>query len=174
MLAPSIQRLISKGGHGRCICYMDNGGDSYASPAGPPPLLGHEQLAHLCTHGWLLLDLPAELEARLKELSASTGGVFATNVAAKTSAYPKKQGTEYGYYRVEGEKEYITLRRRVHSDSALETHAEYVWNGSADLLYRILCDISRMGDSHNSVWDSLVTGTLTFPTANTELKDTSP
>ncbi|OQO01554.1 hypothetical protein B0A48_12590 [Cryoendolithus antarcticus] len=150
---------------------MDSGEKDYASPAGPPPLLDPEQLQHLCTHGWLLLDLPAELEARLEQLSASTSGFFGTDIESKTSTYPKRQGTEYGYYRVESEKEYVTLRRRVHSDSVLETHAEHVWYSSAGLLHRILCDLSRMGDSPNTVWDSLISGAVHYPTLDTDLKD---
>lgn len=168
-----------------------------APPPGPPPLLSEAQLLHLAQQGWLSLSLPESLSHCVEDVLRSSSAFFdtpATNEgggpagSVKARLYPAKQGTEFGYYEVAGEKEYVTFRCRVHTSPsrsgepempevsgttttttadtttvALEDNAARAWRESGLLLFRILGDIARQSDLDLSIWDDILDGTLTMP-----------
>ncbi|KAL6244317.1 hypothetical protein RBB50_008559 [Rhinocladiella similis] len=157
-------------------------------PAGPPPLLSDEQLVSLARQGWLCVDLPETLSRSLKDVFDGSLEFFNDPTQPKAELYPKKLGTEFGYYPVENEKEYITFRCHVHGGSnvrstspasaaaaaavALETKVAQAWREAAVYLFRILCDISRASDLDFSVWDDILDGTLTMPDTEQEMTHT--
>ncbi|ETI22814.1 hypothetical protein G647_06890 [Cladophialophora carrionii CBS 160.54] len=158
-------------------------------PPGPPPLLSETQMLQLAQQGWLSLRLPARPAETLADLFTISAAFFDQQAPAKARAYPSKSGTEFGYYRVEKEKEYVTFRCRVHtapcssspsssqsttvvpaSLHSLEDAAARAWQDCALLLFRILCDLARW--SHldpSSVWDDILDGTLTMPPAEDQM-----
>jgi len=132
-------------------------------------MLNIQQLRHLCAFGWLSYDLSPDLDERLTRLFELAGSFFDEELGRKQGLYPANHGTECGYYRIEGEKEYITLRRQVHADSALEDEASQAWREIARLLHGMLAELSSADGLDASVWDSLVDGSLTYPTHDTDL-----
>ena len=139
--------------------------EEFAPPPGPPPLLNQNQLILLARQGFLPLTLPDLLTSNLQSLFQQLESFYDGSVNTKKLLYPQKLGTEFGYYLVEGEKEYVTLRCRSSSggDENLETLAAQVWQQAGTLMHRILCDIARANEFPCSVWDQMVDGTLTLP-----------
>ena len=135
----------------------------FLPPPGSPPLLTLDQVSYLSYHGWLPIDVPAEFQSRLHDLSAAAAGFFDLGSADKRALYPQSQGTERGFYHVPQEKEYLTFRHQVHGDSELEQHVREVWLQAGRLLYRILCDLSKVGYLDPRAWDSLVENALQVP-----------
>ncbi|EXJ91267.1 hypothetical protein A1O1_04377 [Capronia coronata CBS 617.96] len=150
-------------------------------PPGPPPLLNEDQLLHLAQQGWLFLELPEALAQSTTDLLGRSAAYFDASEVEKNSLYPSKQGTEFGYYHVADEKEYITFRCRVHSNAtsnasspaqlatSLEASTAKAWHDAGLLLFRILCDIARASDLDLSVWDDILDGTLTIPDSRDEM-----
>lgn len=143
----------------------------YLPPPFPPPMLGLEQLRHLCRYGWLAYDLSPDLSDRLTRLFGLAGAFFDQGTEEKQRLYPPSRGTECGYYRVEGEKQYITLRRRVHEDVAFESEAGEAWHEIAKLLQGFLLELSRAEGLEATAWDGLVKGSLSYPPPDTDLSD---
>ncbi|KAJ8605058.1 hypothetical protein MRB53_041531 [Persea americana] len=129
-------------------------------PPGPPPLLTFDQIRHLATHGWLPLTLPDPLASNFQELFAHVTDFFAEPLAAKQARYPPSRGTEFGFYHVPEEKEFLTFRhRRVHTDSVLEDCIAETWRQIVRLLYRVLADLSTAaGYDPHSCWDHMLDG----------------
>lgn len=85
-----------------------------APPPGPPPLLSDQQLLCLARQGWLCVDLPDALSNSIDEVLQCSLEFFRDATQPKAELYPSKLGTEFGYYHVEDEKEYVTFRCHVH------------------------------------------------------------
>ncbi|KIW85163.1 hypothetical protein Z517_00553 [Fonsecaea pedrosoi CBS 271.37] len=147
----------------------------FPPPPGPPPLLSDGQMLHLAQQGWLSLPLSEMLAATTADLFTSSTRFFELPDREKTALYPSKSGTEFGYYTVPNEKEYITFRCRVHSRyesrlppsqlsmvQTLEDNAARAWQEGALLLWRILCDITRWSDLDVSIWNDILDGTQTM------------
>ena len=145
---------------------------NFLPPAGPPPLLSHDQLFDLTRQGWLRVSLPDTLLEDITALTKQSNSLFDKPHDEKRQLYPARQGTEYGYYAVENEKEYVTFRCRVHADSALEDAARRVWHGAAKFLYRILCDLARAENLTPAMWDDLLDGCLTVPESTEQMTPT--
>ncbi|KAJ9609607.1 hypothetical protein H2200_005935 [Cladophialophora chaetospira] len=149
-------------------------------PPGPPPLLSENQLLHLARQGWLTFDLPDDLTETVADLFTTSADFFSIPNEEKVASYPAKSGTEFGYYSVPEEKEYITFRCRVQTASSspsqrnllfqkLEDTAAKAWEQSGTLLYRILCDLARWSDLDPSVWDAILDGTLSMPDSESQM-----
>lgn len=135
----------------------------FCPPPQPPPLLSDNQILTLAGNGWLPFPLPEYLQANLSALSQASRHFFNQSPAAKAEQYPQGEGTESGFYPVENEKEYVTLRCRVHADSEMEELAARVWSDVAALFHRILSDLAREMDMSHRIWDSLLDGCLQIP-----------
>ena len=145
-----------------------------ASPPGPPPLLSVDQMLHLARQGWLSHMLPEDLVDTVTELFTKSANFFVLQNDEKAKLYPAKSLTEFGYYPVPTEKEYITFRCRIHTaaDSIaecipqlkpLEDIASKAWRQCGLLLLRLLCDLARWSGLHPHVWNDILDGTLTMP-----------
>lgn len=146
-------------------------------PLGPPPLLSAEQLHHLAQQGWLCLTPPESLSQSITQLIRNSSSFFNMPRMYKIGFYPAKLGTEFGYYHVADEKEYVTFRCHVHTDLSstldptrvsplvpkLENSADKAWREAGKFLYRILCDIARISELDLSIWSDILDGTLTMP-----------
>ncbi|KAF2857051.1 hypothetical protein K470DRAFT_261164 [Piedraia hortae CBS 480.64] len=137
--------------------------DEFLPPQGPPPLLDLEQIYTLAYQGWLKANLKPEMTDCLHQLSVASDTFFAMDETEKRSLYPPTHGTECGYYRVVGEKEYVTLRYSRNPELPLEQCASDVWQHLGAFLHRILCDLSRAAELGVHVWDNLVANSLTLP-----------
>ncbi|KAL2434882.1 hypothetical protein ABEF95_010031 [Exophiala dermatitidis] len=154
---------------------MDNDDFLPPPPRGPPPLLDEAQLLHLAQQGWLFLELPATLSQSMSGLFRASSRYFDLPESEKKDLYPSKQGTEFGYYPVVDEKEYVTFRCRIHTARAsdaippsplvesLEASTAVAWHDAGLLLFRILCDIVRASDLDTSVLHDILDGTLDLP-----------
>ncbi len=163
---------------------MDAEGDfSCTPPPGPPPLLSEHQMLQLAQQGWLSLTLTEDLANTAADLFKSSSDFFNLPDEEKVDCYPPKSGTEFGYYSVSAEKEYITYRCRVqtahpsHRKGApplqqLEDTAAKVWQQCASVLFRILCDLARWSHLDLSVWDNILDGTLTMPDSEVRMTHT--
>ncbi|KAK5208616.1 hypothetical protein LTR41_005843 [Exophiala xenobiotica] len=152
-----------------------------APPPGPPPLLSDQQLLCLAQQGWLCVDLPDALSNSINEVLECSREFFRDPSQPKAELYPSKLGTEFGYYHVEDEKEYVTFRCHVHSGSRseanntqspatkLEGKVANAWRGAGLFLFRILCDISRASDLELSSWGDILDGTLSMPETEQEM-----
>ncbi|KIY00813.1 uncharacterized protein Z520_03479 [Fonsecaea multimorphosa CBS 102226] len=152
-------------------------------PPGPPPLLSKEQLLHLARQGWLSLPLPETLSSTVTDLFESSARFFDLPDQEKADLYPSKAGTEFGFYTVPNEKDYITFRCRIHSTDkesrvssprlpllrTLEDNAARAWQEGALLLWRILCDITRWSDLDLSIWNDILDGCRTMPESEEEM-----
>ncbi|EXJ92886.1 hypothetical protein A1O3_01440 [Capronia epimyces CBS 606.96] len=150
-------------------------------PPGPPPLLREDQLLHLARQGWLFLELPDALSQSMTDLLRHSSQYFDAPDIEKKELYPSKLGTEFGYYPIAEEKEYITLRCRIHTDpnakakpaaklaASLEASTVDAWHHAGVLLWRILCDIARASDLDVSVWNDILDGTLDMPDSEDQL-----
>ena len=152
-------------------------------PPGPPPLLSENQMLQLAQQGWLSLNLPKTLAEIVADLFTSSSDFFNLPDDQKVVSYPKKSGTEFGYYVVSAEKEYITYRCHVHTAYSststsipllqqLEDTADKAWQQCGSLLFRILCDLARWSHLDPSVWDDILDGTLTMPDSETQMTHT--
>lgn len=145
----------------------------FKPPSEPPPLLSKDQLLHLTQNGWLFLPLSDGLQQQVVSVSQAAALFFDKSQDEKASVYPASHGTEHGYYYVEGEKEYITFRHAIHSNSALENEVVAVWSDAARLLHRILCDLARALDLPSSIWSDLTHDSLAFPQRAESIKTTT-
>ncbi|RMZ81722.1 hypothetical protein DV738_g1924, partial [Chaetothyriales sp. CBS 135597] len=128
----------------------------FAPPLGPPPLLNQEELKHLVQQGFLFLPLSDSLVSSIQKLFQYLELFYQKPLEDKKAMYPAKLGTEFGFYHVENEKEYVTLRCRQ----------------SGILLHRILCDIARASGLASSVWDQILDGTLSLPANESDMTHT--
>ena len=151
-----------------------NEAEDFAPPLGPPPLFNEDQLVQLARQGFLPLSLTNELTSDLQCLFQRLEAFYDQDLDTKKFHFPEKLGTEFGYYHIEGEKEYVTLRCRSSfgGDRGLETLAARVWQQAGVLLHRILGDIARATDLPCSVWDQLLGGTLTLPEDENDMTST--
>ena len=144
-------------------------------PPGPPPLLSENQLLHLAWQGWVSLTLPDSIGETAVDLFKCSEPFFELSEDEKARLYPAKSGTEFGFYPVPNEKEYVTYRHRVHTapeaelsqSSSLVQNVENkvarMWQACALLLFRILCDIARSSQLDLKIWNDILDGTLTMP-----------
>lgn len=143
-------------------------------PQGPPPLLSEDQLLDLARQGWLEIALPESMNSAISDLLRSSDLFFTNSTAIKKELFPQKQSTEFGYYEVKHEKEYVTFRCRTHQDNTgtsdknssavdLESSTARIWREAGIILHRILCDIARASDLDINVWDAILDGTLEMP-----------
>ncbi|KAK4989759.1 hypothetical protein LTR66_006980 [Elasticomyces elasticus] len=136
----------------------------YSPPSQPPPLLTGEQVGRLIEQGHLELALPSHLQNCISALASSGTTFFKQSRRTKAALYPSSHGTESGYYNVDGEKEFLTLRcAPSNPPSDLERQAKIVWSLAATYLYRILCDVSAALDISNDVWSPLLDGCRSMP-----------
>ncbi|KIW57053.1 hypothetical protein PV05_05658 [Exophiala xenobiotica] len=154
-----------------------------APPPGPPPLLSDQQLLCLARQGWLCVDLPDALSNSIDEVLQCSLEFFRDATQPKAELYPSKLGTEFGYYHVEDEKEYVTFRCHVHGGTKpaanstvsvspaakLEGKVAQAWREAGLFLFRILCDISRASDLDLSAWSDILDGTLSMPETEQEM-----
>ena len=151
-------------------------------PSGPPPLLSAEQILHLAQQGWLCLPPAESLTRSIAHLLQNSSSFFDLSMPGKIESYPAKQDTEFGYYHVADEKEYVTFRCHVHTDSSsstttfssspvtnLEVSVAEAWHEAGKFLYRILCDITRASESDLSIWSNILDGTLTMPESEDQM-----
>jgi isopenicillin N synthase-like dioxygenase len=155
-------------------------------PAGPPPLLTQDQLLQLAQQGWLALTLPDEFATSISNLFDKSTSFFDLDDAEKQTLFPTKLGTEFGFYHVPNEKEYITYRCRIHGATSitngeshtstqaqqLEDSVAEAWQHCGLLLYRILCDLARWSDLDVSVWNNILDGTLSLPESEDKMSYT--
>jgi len=103
---------------------------------------------------------------------------FANPSSTKKERFPQKQTTEFGYYEVKNEKEYVTFRCRTQKDNDseaksssadLESSTARVWSEAGIILYRILCDIARASELDTKVWDAILDGTLDMPISEKDM-----
>ncbi|RMD42992.1 hypothetical protein DV735_g2124, partial [Chaetothyriales sp. CBS 134920] len=148
--------------------------EHFAPPLGPPPLLNQEELKLLVQQGFLLLPLSDPLVSSIQTLFQYLESFYEKPLEEKKAMYPAKFGTEFGFYHVESEKEYVTLRCRTggQGDTTLEDLATEVWRQSGILLHRILCDIARESGLASSVWDQILDGTLSLPASESDMTHT--
>ena len=146
----------------------------FAPPPGPPPLLSKDDLVTIARQGYLPVTLSDSLKSDLDKLFEKLEAFYAQPLQLKKELYPEKHFTEFGYYHVEDEKEYVTLRRSSDQggDPELETFAAKVWQQAGALLHRMLCDIARATELPPSVWDQMLDGTLTLPANETDMTAT--
>jgi hypothetical protein len=138
---------------------LSSEGSDIPSPP-PPPLLSDEALDRLCDQGWLRITLPPDLLAAAQSLQNHAAGFFdRSSTDEKRDGYPSKHNTEFGYYLVEGEKEYLTFRCRTRapSSSPLEEAAATFWAGMMTLMTRVLSDaLSSYLEIDSTVWDDVL------------------
>lgn len=144
----------------------------FVPPSEPPPLLNTEQIETLVRQGWLKLPLSDPAWANLRRLFEQLTKFFDQPLEEKKRLYPEKFNTEFGYYHVQDEKEYITLRCSQHPSSSLEEVASQVWRDSASFLHRALCDIGRAAELPHTAWDQLVDGALVIPANEDDMTPT--
>ena len=150
---------------------MEYGADFFA---GCPPLLSESQLLQLGRQGWLTYPLPEDMADTVADLFKSSSQFFDRPDQEKRHLYPAKSETEFGYYPVPGEKEYITFRCRSHTSpdsqseedsqlQSLENVTAKMWHRCGLLLLRILCDLAHWSKLPPTVWTDILDGTLTMP-----------
>jgi hypothetical protein len=135
----------------------------YRPPSFPPPMLSDEELTVLSEQGWIAMPSNPALLEEYAALSNAMANFLDEDREEKAMTYPQAEGTELGYYHVENEKEYVTLRSTVHPDSDLEIRAARIWQATAAMLQRIMVDLARALDGPADIWDSLLDGCLTLP-----------
>ncbi|KAL8685229.1 MAG: hypothetical protein Q9224_005904, partial [Gallowayella concinna] len=147
----------------------------FIAPAHPPPLLNADQVLELAQTGYLPLELPPPLIISLQELLRLSTDLFSQDISTKESQFPTAQGTELGYYLVENEKEYLTLRHQYIGDTAttpVSLATAKFWTLAASFLYRILADLSTALDIPLQAWEPLLDGCLGLPTSKAEATPT--
>lgn len=143
-------------------------------PQGPPPLLSEDQLLDLARQGWLEIALPESMTGAISALLRDSDSFFTHPPAIKKELFPQKQTTEFGYYEVKHEKEYVTFRCRTQQSNTitrdekssamnLELSTARIWSEAGTILHRILCDIARASELDPKVWDAILDGTLEMP-----------
>ncbi|KAF2234165.1 hypothetical protein EV356DRAFT_172945 [Viridothelium virens] len=147
--------------------------EDFLPPSEPPSLIPEEQLLHLLKNGWLFLPIAESLQTQINNLSEEVSRYFDRLGEDKKRLYPASQGTENGFYFVEGEKEYVTFRYCVGAVPELERQAGRVWLEIASLLHRVLCDIARSCDIPASAWDQLLCDSLELPKSSESLDTTT-
>lgn len=165
---------------------------SASPPQGPPPFLSEAQLLDLARQGWLEIKLPASLTSAIPTLFRASDTFFANPTPAKKKLFPQKQKTEFGYYEVENEKEYVTFRCRTTTSSSpqgenseahelddakasaenLESSTAQIWREGGRMLHRILCDIARASEIETEAWDAILEDTLEMPASERDMSYT--
>ncbi|KAF2482046.1 hypothetical protein BDY17DRAFT_325542 [Neohortaea acidophila] len=143
--------------------------EGHSPPPGPPPLLTEQEASFLSRQGWMPCILPEPLRSELDCISTEAATFFRQDHATKSAIYPPRNGTECGYYVVPDEKEYITFRHRQHDDSALESHVRAAWKLAANLLRRVLYDLSTFHGFDPTVWEGMIQGCLELPSNDANL-----
>ncbi|KAL9058629.1 MAG: hypothetical protein Q9162_001636 [Coniocarpon cinnabarinum] len=158
--------------------------DDFAPPPRPPPFLKPYQVDLLARRGHLAVTLPSKLLQLHQDLQAASRAFFQLSHQVKKSLFPASQGTELGYYDVEDEKEYVTIR---HADQAeqgleslrnvtssnfteiaqatrrLEDATNQVWSHTAAFLHRVLLDLAHPLNIDPTSWEPILDGCLTIP-----------
>lgn len=159
----------------------------FAPPSHPPPILSAAQRERVCQQGYLDLALPFNISHSLNDLLAKASTFFDLPVETKCRLLPSaRNDTEHGYSHVPEEKEFITLR--YHTSSAgvasasreeerllteLEGAISESWGGVAQLLHRVLVDISlHLEFISPSAWDPIVVDSLRFPPSKADATPT--
>ena len=135
----------------------------FLPPPHPPQVLDDDQILALAQNGWINYELPQHILNSLEQVSLASKEFFDLSADSKAHKYPQADGTECGYYIVENEKEYVTMRSRVQQNSHLEDVAAKLWSEVTALLHRMLCDLGREMDLPNDIWDKLLDGCLSLP-----------
>lgn len=133
--------------------------------------LSQADLHHLINQGYLCLALESQPADLCRSLFSLSETFFAYESERKQKLYPKSQGTELGYYSVEGEKQYVTLRHATsdaHDDgeeaaAELETVAADIWKQAAELLTNVLHQISDVLEVPRHAWAPMLDGCLELP-----------
>ncbi|KAL8715415.1 MAG: hypothetical protein Q9220_000749 [cf. Caloplaca sp. 1 TL-2023] len=161
----------------------------YAPPPHPPPLLSPPEIHDLAIYGFLRLSsLPPTLTSAHQDLLDRSSTFFNQETSAKEHQFPAAEGTELGYYLVEHEKEYVTLRChndveppattttadtnqnfRISTTVELQQASAHFWKLAAKLLHRILCDLSTALCIPLDAWNSLLDGCLAMPEGRVEM-----
>lgn len=147
--------------------------ETFAPPPLPPPLLTEIQLAELAYQGHIPITLPERLQNVVRLLDEASHAFFEHDKASKSKAHPNAQGTELGYYVVEGEKEYVTLRHSQRPTSIeadleqscglIDRYARDLWRMTAAVMHRILMDVSAYTGIDPVAWDPVLDGCLELP-----------
>lgn len=133
-------------------------------PPGPPRLLTPKQVEHLIDQGHLNMSLPPHIQNCLTKLSTEASAFFDQPEQDKSATFLASHGTECGYYSIEGQKEYLTLRHTPpNTTSDLQSYARELWTTVAGYLHRILCDISTVLEIPQEAWTPLLEDSLTMP-----------
>ncbi|KAL8803014.1 MAG: hypothetical protein Q9182_003440 [Xanthomendoza sp. 2 TL-2023] len=147
----------------------------FIPPSHPPPVLNADQVIELARTGYLPLELPPSLIVSLQELLRLCTDLFSQDISTKERQYPNAEGTELGYYHIQNEKEYLTLRHQYVEDTAttaLSLTAAKFWRLAASFLYRLLADLSTALDIPLQTWDPLLDGCLFLPRSKAEATPT--
>ena len=166
--------------------------ESHPPPRSPPPFLNWTAIQHLSATGAVPVPLPAPLAEDVDAFFHAAAAFFDLPTTAKVQAYPPApaSGTEHGYYRVEGEKEFLTFRRATPSAASatsttsapsmaptlpsgsasaaseaaqLEALLGRLWHDLAHLLFRALADVGRAWGISDEAWRDVVTESLRLP-----------
>lgn len=165
--------------------------NDFQPPSRPPPLLTADQIQHVIEHGHLPVNLSPKLHQLHRELQDASKAFFELESCVKQELLPATQGTELGYYHVEDEKEYVTLRhanqgregleainagtnneefrRKVgEARNNLESLTRRAWSLTAALLHRVLIDLSQYIGIDATAWDPILDGCLSLPPSSEE------
>lgn len=167
-------------------------------PRYPPPLLPPETLTQLLKRGHAPLpSFAPHLTDLYDQLDEAVRTFFEQDEADKKAAFPAAQATELGWYAVEGEKEYVTLRswsarrsgttgsshdtassppadddrdnaRIAANRSALEEPAAQVWRETALLCERALGQVAAALSIPLDAFAPLLDGCLSLPSTPPE------
>jgi len=136
----------------------------WVPPIGPPPLLTPKQVHQLIDQGHLSVSLPLHIHNLLARLSAEGSAFFDQPEQVKSSAFPASHGTQCGYYSIEGQKEYLSLRHSPpNTTSDLHSYARDLWALVAGYLHRILGDVSTALGIPQEAWAPLLEDSLAMP-----------
>lgn len=152
---------------------MTEATETYEPSPLPPPLLSHDQLQELSHQGHIPIALPPRLQNVLTELHNASQSFFKHDRESKQKAHPNTQGTELGYYHVEDEKEYLTLRHAVRANDLeedvarscqdVDLAARQLWRQTAALMHRAIMDISNYTSIEPASWRPVLDGCLEMP-----------
>ncbi|TPX18701.1 uncharacterized protein E0L32_002558 [Thyridium curvatum] len=153
------------------------GGDDIAPPPRPPPFLRPHDAAYLAHQGHLNVHLPPHLQDLYDRLFALCDEFFRQPDEEKARPYPctAPSPAEQGYCRLEGEKQYITLRHLYgpvsDASSPLNKTVSEVWRETVAFLNRVLGDISDLLGISPTAWEDQIIDSRVLPSSK---EDSSP
>jgi isopenicillin N synthase-like dioxygenase len=140
---------------------MDNGEETYEPPPGPPPkrrkpplvevplpLVNPEHCYSFAVQGWTTLTLSAP-DPRGQELQRSLQALFAAATLffdrpeEYKSRFATRHGSEEGWNRIPGEKEFITLRSLHRVPDELREPASDTWDRVGDVLNDLIVGVAK-------------------------------